>query len=341
MKSRRIELFILITTSALILVACTSKEGGETAILVVNTAPIVTNSPTILPTATCTAVSTYTQQPIATPRLGIGSTLMRSEDGAVMVYVPEGDFIMGNDDNEYLPDEKPAHKVYLETFWIDRTEVTNSMFAEFLNAQGNQEEGHVTWLDVTDSDARIHENGETWDVIEGFEDHPVVEVTWFAARAYCEWVSARLPTEAEWEKASGGTDGRLFPWGNSEPGCSLFNYWAINCLPYIAADVSILPGSYQLPTTLVGSYPDGASPYEAMDMAGNVSEWVMDWYDEGYYSYSPASNPQGPVTGSYRVFRGSSWRDDDYYITNLYLSHRRADVPTMAYETVGFRCARP
>jgi formylglycine-generating enzyme required for sulfatase activity len=247
-----------------------------------------------------------------------------------MVTIPAGEFQMGCDDSnpsEYCySNEQPLHNVYLDAYAIDKYEVTNAQYAEFLNAEGNQEEGGDTWLDADDSDVRIHASGGVWQVDAGYEDHPVVEVTWYGARAYCEWQGKRLPTEAEWEKAArGASDTRMYPWGNEDPDCSRLNYDSAE-------------GQCVGDTAPVGSYPSGASPYGALDMAGNVWEWVNDWYDSDYYDVSPHNNPPGPDSGSSRVLRGGGW--DDFWI--VVRAANRDDChlyPGGSNNEVGFRCA--
>ena len=153
-----------------------------------------------------------------------------------------------------------------------------------------------------------------------FADYPVVNVTWYQADAFCTWIGARLPTEAEWENAARGMDGRIYPWGDQVPTQELANF---------AENVG--------DTTPVGSYLAGASPYGVMDMAGNVWEWMNDWYDSDYYSQSSSENPQGPATGEYRVLRGGSWYGYDYNVRSALRNYRGPDYWD---SLVGFRCAR-
>jgi len=165
----------------------------------------------------------------------------------------------------------------------------------------------------------------------GFDQHPAVNVSWDGADAYCRRSGRRLPSEAEWEKAARGPDGSIYPWGNAAPTGQLANF----------ADQSSGSSSPEndgfAHSSPVGSYLAGASPYGALDMAGNVWEWVSDWYDANYYANSPAVNPQGPATGSFRVLRGGSWNGDTSFLRAAY---RGGDVP---YDAVnfdfGFRCA--
>ena len=260
-----------------------------------------------------------TQTPATeSPALGIGSTMISYKNDMVMVYVPAGEFEMGNDIGEH-GDEMPMRTIYLDSFWIYKTEVTNAMFAEFLNASGNWKESGAKWLNAGDDGVRIHYSEEAWIPYEGLEDHPVAEVTWYGAQAYCKWAKDRLPTEAEWEKASGGTDGRTYPWGE-EISCDLAQY----------ADC----GGQTVP---VSSFPDGASPYGALDMSGNVQEWVADWYSgNGDYDPNSLMNPTGLPSGSDRAMRGGYWgaESDDLRVDN-----RSALYPSGASYTIGFRCA--
>lgn len=195
--------------------------------------------------------------------------------GQPLVYVPAGDFWMGSDDGPAI--ERPRHRVTLAEYWIDRNPVTNAQYAAFVEATGYRAQG--SWRDEFGA---------------GKERHPVVLVTWGDACAYAEWCGKRLPSEAQWEKAARGSDGRTWPWGN---------VWDLN-----RCNVSAFG------TTAVGSYPQGVSPYGCHDLAGNVAEWVADWYDAGYYARSAATDPRGPDTGDYRyrVLRGGSWSRDGW-----------------------------
>jgi len=253
-----------------------------------------------------------------TPALSAGDTWTRPADGMVMVYVPGGEFEMGSTEGD--GDEQPVHTVALDAFWIDRTEVSNDQFAAFLNVQGNQEEGGVTWLDLEDEDCLIEQVDGEFRPKSGYADHPVIEVTWYGAAAYCEWAGARLPTEAEWEYAARGPEGHIYPWGNEDPTCNLARY-------------SECSGR----TVLVGSLPDGASWCGALGLAGNVWEWVADWHDGDYYESSPSRNPLGPEEGDGRVLRGGSWIYDAGHLLSAY---RGWEQPVSRFEDCGFRCAR-
>ena len=239
-------------------------------------------------------------------KFGVGSTMTSDKDGMTLLYVPAGEFTMGSDSSG--SDSIPVHTVYLDAFWIDKTEVTNGMYDKCLKA------GQCGPHDSVHSSTRNFYYGSVV-----YDKYPVIFVTWEDARAYCSWAGRRLPTEAEWEKAARGVDGRTYPWGNDTPNNNLLNYNAA------IGDA-----------TEVGKYPNGASPYGALDMAGNVWEWVQDWYNETYYASSPASNPLGPDSGTYRVQRGGSWVIDDHYIRS---ATRYWAYLMSGYNYVGFRCA--
>lgn len=231
-----------------------------------------THTPTFTQTSipTQTPISTETPLPTATPEGEIGSTWVRPQDGMLMVFVPKGTFIMGSESGE--SDEQPAHEVYLDAFWIDQTEITYTMYARFDPSK--------------------------------YGSQPVQNVTWQQAQAYCAWAGSRLPSEAEWEKAARGTDERTYPWGDQPPAADLVNFADLRTrLSW--ADVSVDDGYSEVAP--VGKYPAGASPYGALDMAGNAAEWVSDWYAENYYAFSPQANPQGPEDGLFRVLRGGSY----------------------------------
>jgi len=216
-------------------------------------------------------------------------------DGATMVWVPAGFFRMGSSTGEEYKDAAlrhnledlrqalnhesrssdavPSHIVYLDGYWIYKHEVTVAKYRQFCQATGRQLPKKPDW---------------------GWQDNfPITDVSWDDASAYAIWAGASLPTEAQWEKAARGTDGRLYPWGN------IWN--RKKCSNWIG---SITSAGHPSP---VGSYPAGASPYGALDMAGNVKEWCEDWYDEGYYNNAPSRNPTGPAKGDKRVVRGGSW----------------------------------
>jgi len=229
------------------------------------------------------------------------------------VFVPAGSFMMGSEDGG--DNERPVHEVTLDAFWLDRTEVTNAQFELFVSETGFQttaeQEGggyivsNNEWTYTEGADWR-HPQGPSSN-LNGLGPHPVVLVSWDDATAFCAWAGGRLPTEAEWEVAARGPESRVYPWGDTFDGERL-NFCDVNC-PFDWADKSV-DDSYAY-TAPVGSYPDGASWVGALDMAGNVWEWVNDWYDSGYYGQSPDENPSGPASGEYRVLRGGAWGNGD------------------------------
>jgi serine/threonine-protein kinase len=231
----------------------------------------------------------------------------RGIDNAEMVFVPAGEFTMGSNDGDNT--EKPPHKVSLDDFWMDKLEVTNALYKKCVDA------GKCSPPNPTASVTRDSYYGNAQ-----FDNFPVIYVSWNDANAYCAWASKRLPTEAQWEKAARGTDARIYPWGNA------FDKEKLNSSEGGKAD-----------TTSVGSYPAGASPYGALDMVGNVWEWVADWFDEKYYQNLPAPNPTGATNGTYRVLRGGSWDDDASYVR---VADRNLYVPSNSDNYLGFRCAQ-
>lgn len=267
---------------------------------------------------------------------GSGTETASPREAMGMVFIPKTSFTMGKPaDQAYkeclsvrpdckiknYQDESPPHTVTLDAYWIDQTEVTNEMFTLFLNTEGNQSEGGVSWLNISSETLYIRNTGSTWRVSQGYEDYPATGVTWFGALAYCKWAGKSLPTEAQWELAARGTDDRTFPWGNSDPDCSLANIF--ECGGKVAA---------------VGSFIAGSSPYKVYDLAGNVWEWVADWYQKNYYEMSMNSiNPPGPEKANNRVLRGGSWRDLGDGIRTTF---RYRKEPEYSSNSVGFRCVR-
>jgi formylglycine-generating enzyme required for sulfatase activity len=224
-------------------------------------------------------------------------------DGIIMVYIPPGEFKMGSNDYE---NEKPPHTVYLDGYWIGKYEVTFSQYDRYCDETRKEKLDDEGW---------------------GIRKCPVINVSWDDANTYCQWLSEKkglafkLPTEAQWEKAARGTDNRKYPWGNKEPDKQLANF---------KLNIFVLSKK----TTPVGSYPQGASPYGLLDMAGNVWEWCQDWYNKNYYQSSPDKNPNGPKSGTYRVLRGGSWYDG---ARNLRCAVREYFDPSNRFNYLGFR----
>ena len=250
------------------------------------------------------------------------------QDGVEMMLIPAGEFQMGSNDG--YGNEEPVHTVYVDAFYMDKYEVTNAEYAAFLNAQGKHAEGGRTWLNIGDRDARIEYISRTYRVKVGYENHPVVEVTWYGAMAYAAWKGKRLPTEAEWEKAArGNLAGRKYPWGNGiDSNRANYNRHVGN-------------------TTPVGKYaPNG---YGLCDMSGNVSEWCLDEYNKGFYAVSPSQNPVSGVSSimwildnytgikSPRVVRGGFWKSRAVLVR---VARRSRETPSNVGGTLGFRCAR-
>jgi formylglycine-generating enzyme required for sulfatase activity len=242
----------------------------------------------------------------------------------VMVYVPAGAFWMGSkeSDPDANDDEKPQHEVILDAFWIDRTEVTNGQYRRCVD------DGACSPPSSSSSSTRDSYYGTS-----EFDDYPVIFVDWEQADAYCTWAGKRLPTESGWEKAARGTDKRMYPWGDGFDG-NLVNFCDVNC-GFDRKNEDWDDGYAD--TAPVGNYPNGASPYGALDMAGNVWEWVADWYGEDYYAGSPDRNPQGADSGEMRVLRGGSWSFDQ---EGVRAANRSSSEPSGLYGDVGFRCAR-
>lgn len=233
------------------------------------------------------------------PGKKVGDMRINPKDGAEMVWVPAGEFIMGSNDG--FDDAKPQRNVHLDGYWVYKYPVTVAQYRKYCESTERNMPRPPLW---------------------GWQDnHPIVLVSWESAVDYAEWAGASLPTEAQWEKAARGTDGRTYPWGND---------W----------DLTKFANSVEerlMSTQPVGSYPDGASPYGALDMVGNVWEFCSDWYGIEYYKSQPSSNPKGPDSGVARTARGGSWifvdAKEDFRCFN-----RGAIAPNLRYDYYGFRC---
>lgn len=242
---------------------------------------------------------------------GTSSPSSHGPDPVPMVIIPAGEFLMGSPEGQGRPDEWPQRSIYLDAFEIDQVEVTNERYMRFVKATGHRPPPNPFGTGPLQS-------------IKGLEQLPVVQTTWYDAKAYCNWAQKRLPTEAEWEKAARGTDGRLYPWGNDPPTPQRANFdreW-----------------DDQRTLHAVGSLPEGDSPYGVKDMAGNAREWVADWYDADYYSHAPARNPQGPENkGVVRSIRGGSWHSP---ANDIRAAARGRGGFALQTHGTGFRCAR-
>jgi Tol biopolymer transport system component len=238
------------------------------------------------------------------PQPDPGDTWTRPIDCMTMVYVPGGEFQMGSgdDDPAAVSDELPQHVVRLDGFWIDQTEVTNAQFVQFLNEQGIGDGRRAKIIVLDQGYTQVSQVGDQFVTTEAALQRPVVMVTWHGAAAYCEWAGGRLPTEAEWEYAARGPEANLYPWGNASPTCDLANYGTCVGVPVD-----------------VGSHPAGASWCGALDMAGNVWEWVSDSF--GPYSGLPQENPTGPPSGDVPVLRGGGWHSPPWEIRAAYRQH--------------------
>ena len=311
--------------------AWTWVVAGGFVVLGIIVSIVMSGRPAVVPTMQLT----NTPQPTFTPT--VQPTRITDDHGVPVVLVPAGAFEMGGDadialaecqklfiggdcQRDWFTDEERIHTVTLEDYYIDQYEVTNARYKACVDAGVCDPPGEVS------SYTRSSYYGNSQ-----YDDYPVIYVSWDDAKAYCEWRGARLPTEAEWEKAArGGLEGKLYPWGDGFDG-SRANFCDRNCT-YNWANKDYNDGYAD--TAPAGSYaPNG---YGLYDMAGNVWEWVADWYDGGYYGVSPSNNPTGPSTGEYRVLRGGSWLN---YGDLLRVANRSGYDPSSRFNFIGFRCA--
>ena len=268
------------------------------------------------------SVIAVTKTPTSAHTPAAGDMMISEKDGMKLHYVPAGEFMMGDTAEAALAEceintycqldwfkaEAPPHKVNLDAFWIDETEVTNQIYALCVKAgkcQPPSDKSSVTHTSYYD-DAQ-------------YADYPVIYVSWSDAKAYCEWAGRALPSEAQWEKAARSPSGNTHPWGNGAPNKDLANY-----------------NQNVGDTTKVGQYPNGKSFYGVYDMAGKVWEWVNDWFSDTYYASSPSTNPAGPAAEQYRVIRGGSWNSNPF---NMRASYRFWAFPDDRGNSAGFRCA--
>ncbi|MEZ4515296.1 MAG: SUMF1/EgtB/PvdO family nonheme iron enzyme, partial [Chloroflexota bacterium] len=256
--------------------------------------------------------STATAQAQATARARLTATALvvepvagaiRQHEGVPFVFIPAGEFAMGADDEDSDGDASPIHMVFLDEYWIMQTEVTNFQFSRCVDAGACRPPDNLIWKNVA------------------YAEYPVTDVNWSDAANYAKWVGGALPTEAQWEKACRGTDGRIYPWGAQEPSNDLANF------DYLRGGV--MPA---------GSYWLGRSPYGVLDMSGNVAEWIRDWYDDNFYSVSPLENPVGPMNGNEQVVRGGSFISP--YTRSLRCSSRIGVAPDRRERVYGFRVVR-
>lgn len=241
-----------------------------------------------------------------------------------MILIPAGPFLMGSDKkvdrNAYLA-ELPQRKIYLDAYEIDKFEVTTVQFLKFVLAK--------------DLPPLIDWQYDGGNFQETMVNHPVMHVSWDDANAYCRWAGKRLPTEAEWEKAARGDDGRIYPWGNQMAGLSRSNFGRTG----LSGPVRDRPERLLLypPIISVDKYDNAVSPYGLFQMSGNVAEWVADWYDPKYYASAPDLNPKGPENGTQRSFRGGGWIDST---PSVRAAQRNGTDPSTKMNWMGFRCAR-
>ena len=249
--------------------------------------------------------------------------IIEAEDN--IAFIPKGSFVMGhnieNDGEWGDTDEEPVHEVFLRAYYIDRYEVNASNFSDFLNTYPDQASRYFQ----TGAGVTIKKMANVFFPQPGLENYPVNRVSWYGADAYCRWANKRLPTEAEWEKAARGVDRRIFPWGNEYPANDRVTFRRkFAKLGFKAMET-------------VDSMPNGRSPYGAHHMAGNVWEWVADWYKDNYYEETPFANPKGPDSGISKVLRGGNWYYKAYYMRTTYRFNERPEIFKIWQ---GFRCAK-
>jgi eukaryotic-like serine/threonine-protein kinase len=273
----------------------------------------------IVPTAGRVAPPADKKQALDPPSLSYLPAVLNQAgiDSGETILIAAGAFQMGSDSFEY--NERPIHTVYLDAYRIDRYEVTNARYARCV-ASGSCA---APMLDSSNTRTSYFSN-------PAFASYPVIFISWWDAEDFCAWAGKRLPTEAEWEKAARGSSGiRVYPWGDQAPDCTLANFYYND---------EFTGGLCVGDTRSAGSYPSGASPYGVLDMAGNVWEFVNDWFSGTYYASSPPSNPPGPADGTLKVLRGGGWIDSYY---DMRVARRNITDRWNRNFSVGFRCAAP
>lgn len=328
---------IVILFSILINSLPTSKASGDSP----STPEVVANAPyleeretqepypapisvTVTFTVTPPPTPTFTFTPSPEPTKPEFVTQVNAKDQAVLVFVAAGKFIMGSDqenDPYFWGAESPQHEVTLSDYWIYQTEVTNAMYQKCAEVKACPLPSQKKSRSVED----YYSNAQ-------YGDYPVIYVNWVSAQAYCKWAGGRLPTEAEWEKAArGDQDTRLFPWGSTQATETQANFCDKGCAQ-VQADRDKNDGYPD--AAPVGSYPEGVSQYGALDMAGNVWEWVFDWF-QPTYSSAPSMDPVGPASSKYRTIRGGSWFNPS---DGVRIVQRDGVRPDLSMDTLGFRC---
>ena len=323
MKSTRFSFEICLFLLLIFTASCSAKIAP----------PVSTNQPASTAPSAVIQPTSQSTKPAAGAKPGpdcskIGQTWTSPKDGAVLMCVPAGEFLMGasETDPRASADEKPQHKVSLDAFWIDRTEVTNASFARCL-ADG------ACHPEIYDQSALTY---IPYAVHPDFQNYPALIYEADAAADYCQWAGRRLPTEAEWEKAARGTDGRIYPWGD-DLDCSKANYFGCDNASKIDPKGPRCGYSGFCRTARVDDFPAGASPYGVLNMAGNVWEWVGDWYAADYYASSPTDNPGGPKDGEFKVRRGGG---NSSISADLRVTSRASGQGNHYFDgQMGFRCA--
>ncbi|THJ19572.1 MAG: formylglycine-generating enzyme family protein [Nitrospira sp. CG24E] len=301
--TRRIGPTVLIGLLSLVWIATGLAEANESLLV----KPRSVSEPAKLHRASSEGKPPGKRQPGATSKPSSLPPLpaeLIGHDGVPMALIPAGEFMMGSDKGD--DDEQPVHRVFLDSYYLDKFEVTNGQFAKFVEAIHSE----PPWGFGDQETPVVH------------ADRPVRWVNWMDAIGYCLWAGKRLPTEAEWEKAARGTDGRVYPWGNDPPTLA-------------HAVFGLKEGGDTVSS--IGNRDHGKSPYDVHDLAGNLYEWVTDWYDDTFYTKMPAINPRGPAEGTAKVQRGGSYINSPYRLRS---SFRTKGDPTEHEPNVGFRCAQ-